>query len=50
MMTNNTMLVKNQKNQYKSLKDFDGKKIAAQKGQNKRKLLKMKSIMVKSLL
>lgn len=39
MMTNNTMLVKkSEKNQYKSLKDFDGKKIAAQKGTEQEKI------------
>ncbi|MET1286290.1 transporter substrate-binding domain-containing protein, partial [Staphylococcus aureus] len=33
MMTNNVMLVKkSDKNKYKDLKDFTGKKIAAQKG------------------
>lgn len=39
MMTNNTMLVKkSEKNQYKSLKDFEGKKIAAQKGTEQEKI------------
>ena len=39
MMTNNVMLVKkSDKNKYKDLKDFTGKKIAAQKGTDQEKI------------
>ena len=43
MLTNNSMLIKKvDKDNYHSIKDFDGKKLGHKKVQNKKKLLRQK--------